>query len=49
MSPASQALIIDALAAAGLPDGVVNYLTCAPAGCARAGGDAYRPSGGAPR
>ncbi|MXF47343.1 aldehyde dehydrogenase family protein [Raoultella sp. Lac2] len=31
MSPASQALIIDALAAAGLPDGVVNYLTCAPA------------------
>lgn len=30
MSPASQALIIDALAAAGLPDGVVNYLTCAP-------------------
>ena len=31
ISPASQALIVDALAAAGLPAGVVNYLTCDPA------------------
>lgn len=31
LSPATQGLIIDALAAAGFPAGVVNYLTCAPA------------------
>lgn len=31
LSPATQSLIIDALAAAGFPDGVVNYLTCSPA------------------
>lgn len=30
LSPATQGLIIDALAAAGFPAGVVNYLTCAP-------------------
>lgn len=30
LSPASQGLIIEALAAAGFPDGVINYLTCAP-------------------
>lgn len=30
-SPATQGLIVDALAAAGFPAGVVNYLTCAPA------------------
>lgn len=30
LSPATQGLIIDALAAAGFPPGVVNYLTCAP-------------------
>ncbi|MEX3019640.1 aldehyde dehydrogenase [Kluyvera sp. STS39-E] len=30
LSPATQGLIIDALAAAGFPQGVVNYLTCAP-------------------
>ena len=30
LSPATQGLIIDALAAAGFPSGVVNYLTCAP-------------------
>ena len=31
LSPATQGLIIDALAAAGFPAGVVNYLTCTPA------------------
>ena len=31
LSPATQGLIIDALAAAGFPAGVVNYLTCPPA------------------
>ncbi len=31
LSPATQSLIVDALAAAGFPDGVVNYLTCSPA------------------
>lgn len=30
LSPATQGLIIDALAAAGFPGGVVNYLTCTP-------------------
>lgn len=30
LSPATQGLIIDSLAAAGFPAGVVNYLTCAP-------------------
>jgi NAD-dependent aldehyde dehydrogenases len=30
LSPATQGLIIDALAAAGFPAGVVNYLTCTP-------------------
>lgn len=30
LSPATQGLIIDALAAAGFPAGVVNYLTCPP-------------------
>lgn len=29
LSPATQGLIIEALAAAGLPNGVVNYLSCA--------------------
>ena len=28
LSPATQGLIVDALTAAGFPDGVVNYLTC---------------------
>ncbi|WP_163220088.1 aldehyde dehydrogenase family protein, partial [Citrobacter freundii] len=31
LSPATHSLIVDALAAAGFPDGVVNYLTCPPA------------------
>ncbi|WP_213703503.1 aldehyde dehydrogenase family protein, partial [Klebsiella aerogenes] len=31
LSPATHSLIIDALTAAGFPDGVVNYLTCSPA------------------
>lgn len=30
LSPATQGLIVDALAAAGFPAGVVNYLTCSP-------------------
>ncbi|WP_052283374.1 aldehyde dehydrogenase [Kluyvera genomosp. 1] len=30
LSPATQGLIIEALAAAGFPAGVVNYLSCAP-------------------
>ena len=30
LSPATQGLIVEALAAAGFPAGVVNYLTCAP-------------------
>lgn len=31
LSPATQGLIVDALTAAGFPDGVVNYLTCSAA------------------
>ena len=46
MCPRTHALIVEAFAAAGFPEGVVNVVTNAPRGCGRGRRRADRPSGG---